>query len=206
MRTPRSIPRNNGISLLGISLWIVYNDDLPELNTKYSKLLLVIYSTPSPHHAMPRKTMPSYTSKTRLTRLFTRLRQVSTSWTGGILRPKKVLLCIVYSQFKIIQNKLSPPKWAFSIRKPHLTTLSCPRKPDTHQTQNLSQILHFSPLLPFKAHQPLMVQWIQSKSLHVKHGGFFPPFSCCHLLNEKNSTLPAHHFHHISSFPHLDRI
>ena len=103
-------PTHHGVSMLGISLTI-----FAKLNTKYSKLLLMICSTtlvlglqskhvkehmtifnhlPSkqslgcflPLHPMENhatKTMPSYTSKTRLTRLFTRLRQVSTSFSTG---------------------------------------------------------------------------------------------------------------------------
>ena len=124
MRTPRSIPRINGVSLLGISLWIVYNDDLPELNTKYSKLLLVIYSTPSPHHAMPRKPRPSYTSKTWLTRLFTRLRQVSTSWWSVVSWDQKRYCYVLFIPLvpMVVNSKLSktnfPHLWAISILSP----------------------------------------------------------------------------------------
>lgn len=121
MKTPRSIPRNNGVSLLGISLWIVYNDDLPEMNTKYSKLLLAIYSTPSPHHAMPRIFPCLATHQKHDWRGCSPDSARSPPpgrVEGGILRSKKRYCYVLF----IVNSKLSktnfPHLWAFSIQSP----------------------------------------------------------------------------------------
>ena len=106
---------------------------------------------------------------------------------------------VVYSQFKIIQNKLSPPFEPFPSGNPILPPFHF-RKPDTHQTQNLSQILHLvTSLLPFKAHQPSMNSKpspSMSNGWGFRFSHLFPSFA---IKNEKkNPPFQPHHFITIS--------
>ena len=93
------------------------------------------------------------------------------------------------SQFKIIQKQTFPTFEPFPSGNPILPPFHY-RNPDTHQTQNLSQILHLvTSLLPFKAHQPSM----NSKPSPSMSNGwgfrFFPHFSLLPQKTKKKSTL-----------------
>lgn len=138
--------------------------------------------------------MPSYTSKTRLTRLFTRLRQVSTSWWSVVSWDQKRYCYVLF----IVNSKLFktnfPHLWAFSILSPSYHPFMSPQawySPDSKPFTNIA----FWPSSPLQS--PSTINEFKAKSLHVKRVGFsvFPTFFPFATKNEKKiHPFQAHHF------------